>query len=228
MQRDNTKRRSLILEDQPVAPQCAFTSPCQWLVAIDGSANSTLALFYALQMMHAKDKLLIVHCMNASKKHDTEAYEKKAAKHKGLLSYYAGLVRKFSEDVNFKTELVECMDAREAIVEEGKRVHADCIVMGHRGRGLVSSLLLGSVSAYVVVHAECAVTVVRESEEQKKRRLEEERMTNELAEVRTLQESQTIDAERRQREKARLQNEILELQEKLKELSVDEPVSAAD
>ena len=38
---------------------------------------------------------------------------------------------------------------------------AELLVIGHRGRGSVASVLLGSVGLYCVLHAQCPVTVVR-------------------------------------------------------------------
>ena len=38
---------------------------------------------------------------------------------------------------------------------------ADELVLGHRGRGVVGSALLGSVGLHCVLHAPCPVTVVR-------------------------------------------------------------------
>lgn len=38
---------------------------------------------------------------------------------------------------------------------------ADLLVIGHRGRGAVSSAVLGSVGLHCVLHASCPVTVVR-------------------------------------------------------------------
>jgi nucleotide-binding universal stress UspA family protein len=38
---------------------------------------------------------------------------------------------------------------------------ADLLVVGHRGRGSVTSVLLGSVGLYCVLHARCPITVFR-------------------------------------------------------------------
>jgi nucleotide-binding universal stress UspA family protein len=38
---------------------------------------------------------------------------------------------------------------------------AELLVVGHRGRGSVASVLLGSVGLYCVLHARCPVTIVR-------------------------------------------------------------------
>jgi nucleotide-binding universal stress UspA family protein len=50
-----------------------------------------------------------------------------------------------------------------AIVEVAERTFADVIVVGSRGRGMISAMLLGSVSAEVVDHAPCPVLVARRS-----------------------------------------------------------------
>ena len=41
---------------------------------------------------------------------------------------------------------------------------ADLLVLGHRGRGAVTSALIGSVSLHCVLHAHCPVLVLREPE----------------------------------------------------------------
>jgi nucleotide-binding universal stress UspA family protein len=51
--------------------------------------------------------------------------------------------------------------AADVLLQEAKE--ADLIVVGNRGLGGFSSLLLGSVSHQVVQHAPCPVTVVREA-----------------------------------------------------------------
>jgi len=53
---------------------------------------------------------------------------------------------------------------REMIVEEADRWGADLIMMGSRGLGAWSRLLIGSVSSAVVHHAKCSVEIVRKRE----------------------------------------------------------------
>jgi nucleotide-binding universal stress UspA family protein len=50
------------------------------------------------------------------------------------------------------------------IVQEARDFAADLVVLGHRGRGTIETMLLGSVSAEVVDHAPCAVLVARSAE----------------------------------------------------------------
>ena len=52
-------------------------------------------------------------------------------------------------------------DPAEAIRDYEKEISADLIVMGSRGLGLVRGVLLGSVSKYVLEHAECPVLIVK-------------------------------------------------------------------
>jgi nucleotide-binding universal stress UspA family protein len=55
-------------------------------------------------------------------------------------------------------------DPGESIVEAAVAESADMIVVGSHGRGGIGRFLLGSVSEYVVRHAEVPVLVVRPSE----------------------------------------------------------------
>jgi nucleotide-binding universal stress UspA family protein len=52
-------------------------------------------------------------------------------------------------------------DPAETIVEYARNIQADLIVCGSRGLGTLTSLLLGSVSQHLVMHAPCSVLVVR-------------------------------------------------------------------
>ena len=46
-----------------------------------------------------------------------------------------------------------------------KEKKADLIVMGSRGRGSVESIVMGSVSQYILHHVTAAVTIVRKMEQ---------------------------------------------------------------
>ena len=62
---------------------------------------------------------------------------------------------------HIKTMLRECGDVREEILKVASEEKVDIIALGSRGHGTVGSLLLGSVSTYVVQHASCSVMVIR-------------------------------------------------------------------
>jgi nucleotide-binding universal stress UspA family protein len=52
-------------------------------------------------------------------------------------------------------------DPAEAILEAAREADADLVVVGHRGRGFVARLTLGSVSTKVVQRAERTVLIAR-------------------------------------------------------------------
>jgi len=52
-------------------------------------------------------------------------------------------------------------DAAESIIEVARTRESDLIVMGSRGLGRLSGLLMGSTSQKVVAHAPCPVLIVR-------------------------------------------------------------------
>ncbi|MFB6347781.1 MAG: universal stress protein [bacterium] len=56
-------------------------------------------------------------------------------------------------------------DVGTEICDRAEERDVDCIIMGRRGRGQVSEVLLGSVSHYVSHHAPCPVTLVTHEEE---------------------------------------------------------------
>jgi nucleotide-binding universal stress UspA family protein len=75
-----------------------------------------------------------------------------------LLDGLLGELREPLEDVDVRRTALEDRNPAEALVELSD--DADLLVVGSRGRGGFSSLLLGSVSHAVVLHARCPVVVI--------------------------------------------------------------------
>ncbi|MBI3911505.1 MAG: universal stress protein [Armatimonadetes bacterium] len=59
------------------------------------------------------------------------------------------------------TARVEYGDPADVIVQQAAEQGADLLVVGHRGRGGLAQLLLGSVAKRVIDEASCSVLVVR-------------------------------------------------------------------
>ena len=75
-----------------------------------------------------------------------------------LLEGLVGQVAESTRGVDVHRTVVEDRNTAEALVELS--ADADLLVVGSRGRGGFSSLLLGSVSHAVVLHARCPVVVI--------------------------------------------------------------------
>jgi nucleotide-binding universal stress UspA family protein len=82
------------------------------------------------------------------------------AYHEKVLSESLKRVTKLKPKLNISTKLMKGRPADE-IVEEAREGNFDLIVMGSRGVGGISQLLLGSVSDRVADHAPCPVLIVR-------------------------------------------------------------------
>ena len=141
------------------------------VVGLDGSDESRSALRWAvaeaaiwdaeLDVVHAWDFpfVIVPPPMNFTYPADIEALERSA---EALLDAEVEAVRVHTGPSPRQVEKIIVRDtATRALLETAKG--ADLLVVGSRGHGGFTGLLLGSVSNQCVHHAPCPVTVVRES-----------------------------------------------------------------
>jgi len=135
------------------------------LLAVDGSEHAVRA---------AKVAAELAHCMKSVEMRIVVAYDpippylgepNLQVAINARLSEAQGILRKAVElvgnsHIDVHTELIEGNSA-EAIIEVAETRNSDIIVMGSRGLGRLTGLLLGSTSQKVVSHAPCPVLIVR-------------------------------------------------------------------
>jgi nucleotide-binding universal stress UspA family protein len=134
------------------------------VVGVDGSEISTAALRWAVEEARLRHwDLDVVHAWTMPPYGDglVGAWSTMAADD---LQDVAGAVLQGSLDQVDTTDVqvtehVACTVPQQAILELSKG--ADLVVVGNRGRGGLQSLLLGSVSHFVMHHVECPVVVVK-------------------------------------------------------------------
>ena len=131
------------------------------LVGYDGSEHAKIALRRAAQLAKETNRsIAVMSVVHVAPTGHGPAVEDsgEASERERELEEARSLLAKEGIDV----ELVEGHgDPGDALVAEAKRVGAELIVVGTRGRNLAERLLLGSVSTKVVHHATCDVLVVR-------------------------------------------------------------------
>jgi nucleotide-binding universal stress UspA family protein len=131
------------------------------VVGVDGSACATRALEYAASEAAQTGAVLLVVCV-----YGMPPSESTLTFPIGLLEDAAELVMseaiarvgEVAPEVVVKGELV-LGSPRHVLVEMSRT--ATALVVGTRGHGSLTGMLLGSVSEYAVHHAACTTTVVR-------------------------------------------------------------------
>ncbi len=120
------------------------------VVGLDGSEHAERALTWAVgQARVTRRPLALVHCAQHSEP-------------PGLLTDAARTAAYLDEDLDISVHRIED-DPRDVLVELS--LDAALLVLGSRGRGVVRSALLGSVSASVAGQAVCPVVVCRPAHE---------------------------------------------------------------
>lgn len=136
----------------------------KYLFATDGSDPSVSALDYLIEDADESDEVTLVHVIpNPSEGFLGNDYDPNIAESK-LREAADEVTNKAEEQLSqagFKSDAIILMGhAGEEICGLAEDMDVDTIVMGRKGTGALSEVLLGSVSQYVVHHAPCAVTLV--------------------------------------------------------------------
>ena len=138
------------------------------LLATDGSAHAWEALAYAQDLaLREQAQVVVVHAFDPVPSYLGDPWRNRVmARHvsagEEVADEAAAALREAGVEV--VVEVLEGPPA-EAILRVAQVRSCDLIVMGSRGHGALTSLLLGSVSHRVLVHARAPVMIVRAEEE---------------------------------------------------------------
>jgi nucleotide-binding universal stress UspA family protein len=139
------------------------------VLATDGSDHAERALGYARDLaLRDGAEVIVVHAFEPIPGYlGVETKSEVAARHVSAGREIADRAREQLMDagVDVEAEVLQGPPA-EAILRVAEGRGADLIVMGTRGRGSLTSLLLGSVSHHVLAHSKVPVMVVSAEEEQ--------------------------------------------------------------
>ncbi|KAL6069770.1 Usp domain-containing protein [Balamuthia mandrillaris] len=141
--------------------------PTNYMVGIDGSEASGRAFQWVLKQVVEKkfpqlSKVFIIDVLPELEFEVETSSEYQEAKREltASLEEYAVVLNEIG--VANEVKLVEGSDdVREALCKQVKENNIDVLVVGNTGKSNLKRLLLGSVSEYVVRHAECVVVVVK-------------------------------------------------------------------
>lgn len=147
------------------------------LVAMDRSERNGVLLETAIELAKQNSAaLLIFHCLPIE---DTETYNYSDLYGANLINFSKVMQEQLERETEENRRWLEgCrQQAQEAginadwtwrvssagrgICKMAKQWEADLIVLGRRGQGAISEIILGSVSNYVLHHAPCSVLVVQ-------------------------------------------------------------------
>jgi nucleotide-binding universal stress UspA family protein len=135
----------------------------QVLCAYDGSPSADKAFVFSLTLAKALEGevhvLAVVQPPEPMEDIETEAFLESGQER--FDTSFAGL-RKLASDAGVRADFeVAVGHPAEQILYHADQLHADHIVLGHRGKNKFTRWLMGSVSQRVISYANSIVTVVR-------------------------------------------------------------------
>jgi nucleotide-binding universal stress UspA family protein len=139
------------------------------LLATDGSAHAQEALAYAQELaLRDQARVIVVHAFDPVPSYLGDPWVNR------VMARHVSVGEQVADDaaqalrgagVDVIVEVLEGPPA-EAILKVAQVRDCDLIVMGSRGHGALTRLILGSVSHRVLVHAHVPVMIVRAKEEE--------------------------------------------------------------
>lgn len=140
------------------------------VIGYDGSPHAEHALVWAAEKASIEHRpLLVLYAADSAAAYASVWREGEAIDHAEMLRNVEVNARHLVDETVARALAIRpgievrghhtLSDARHALLDAGK--HAALLVIGSRGRGPISSLLIGSVSAAVSRHAACPVVVLR-------------------------------------------------------------------
>ncbi|KAJ3121066.1 hypothetical protein HK098_004035 [Nowakowskiella sp. JEL0407] len=134
------------------------------MVAVDESRFAVEAFDWAVDnLVQNGDELLLVHIVTTDSEDVINAMSKK------IHSFFAERLRQSetagNNDVTLIVDVRYSDSPKDAICQAATERNVKTLIIGSRGMGPIKSILLGSVSAYVVKHASVPVIVARPTKE---------------------------------------------------------------
>ena len=131
------------------------------MVCHDGSERSQEALERTVALFKAqKPEIILITVVEEpldATSQDEESFEKWRTRRDQELKTAANWVVKHGLNVD---AILAVGDPRKMITEAASNKNPDILVVARRGAGLLEKMALGSVSAYLIRHAECPVLVM--------------------------------------------------------------------
>ena len=148
-----------------VARPVAHPAAARIVVGVDGSGGSDGALDFACRRAELTgEDVVVVHgwrdgrATGTTRREIPEDFTRRLAEEERLLAESVAGVQADHPDVHLEPEAIPVVAWR-ALADASAA--SSLVVVGSRGRGAFSGMLLGSVSQQVLQHAQCPVAVVR-------------------------------------------------------------------